>query len=81
MTNRFMDIVTNLKKLGKIKSPEDVNHMILRALPKKQWESKVTSIKEANNLATLGTDELIGKLLTYEIENDVDVKDEKCKNI
>ena len=53
MTNRIIDIITNLKKLGKIYSKTDINHKILRALPKKLWESRVTSIKEANDLSTL----------------------------
>ena len=81
MTNRIMDIITNLKKLGKIYSKTDINHKILRALPKKLWESKVTSIKEANDLSVLAHDELIGKLLTYEMENDEDEKEDKKKTI
>ena len=79
MTNRIMDIITNLKKLGKVYSKADVNHKILRALPKKLWESKVTSIKEANNLSTLAHNVLIGKLLTYEMENDEDENEGKKK--
>ena len=59
----------------------DINHKILGALPKKLWESKVTSIKEANDLSTLAHDELIGKLLTYEMENDEDEKEDKKKTI
>ena len=70
MTNGIMDIITNLKKLEKIYSKIDINHKILRELPKKLWESNVTSIKEANDLSILAHDELIGKLLTYEMEND-----------
>ena len=81
MTNRIMDIITNLKKLGKIYSKTDINHKILIALPKKFWESKVTSIKEANDLSVLAHDELIGKLLTYEMENDEDEKEDKKKII
>ena len=77
MTNRIMDIITNLKQLGKVYSKTDINHKILRALPKKLWKSKVTSIKEANDLSTLAHDELIGKLLTYEMENDEDENEGK----
>ena len=76
-----MDIITNLKKLGKIYSKIDINHKILRAFPKKLWKSKVTSIKEANNLSTLAHGELIGKLLTYEMENDENEKEDKKKSI
>ena len=81
MTNRIMDIITNLKKLEKIYSKIDINHKILRDLPKKLQESKVTTIKEANDLSTLAHDELIGKLLTYEMENDEDEKEDKKKTI
>ena len=81
MTNRIMDIITNLKKLEKIYSKTNINHKILRALPKKLWESKVISIKEANDLSVLAHDELIGKLLTYEMENDEDEKEDKRKTI
>lgn len=36
-------------------------------LPKKNWESRVTSIEESHDLSKLSTDILIGKLLTYEL--------------
>ena len=39
----------------------------------------MTSIKEANDLSTLAHDELIGKLLTYAIENDEDENEGKRK--
>ena len=44
-----------------------MNNKILRILPKKDWESRVTSIEEAQDLANLSTDVLIGKLLTHEL--------------
>ena len=44
-----------------------MNNKILRILPKKDWESRVTSIEEAQDLANLPTDVLIGKLLTHEL--------------
>ncbi|RVW55486.1 hypothetical protein CK203_075178 [Vitis vinifera] len=40
---------------------------ILRSLPKK-WETKVTAIQEAKDLTKLSLEELIGSLMTYEIE-------------
>ena len=67
MTNRLNALVTTLRKLGKPFSKEEVNNKILRILPKKDWESKVTSIEEAQDLANLQTDVLIGKLLTHEL--------------
>ena len=67
MTNRLNALITALKKLEKHFSKEEVNNKILRILPKKDWESRVTSIKEAQDLLTLSTDILIGKLLTHEL--------------
>ena len=67
MTNRLNALVTTLRKLGRPFPKEEVNNKILRILPKKDWESKVTSIEEAQDLANLQTDVLIGKLLTHEL--------------
>ena len=67
MTNRLNALLTTLKKLGKYFSKEEVNNKILRILPKKDWESRVTSIEEAQDLATLSTNVLIEKLLTHEL--------------
>ena len=55
------------KKLEKYFSKEEVNNKILRILPNKDWESRVTSIKEAQDLATLSTDVFIRKPLTHEL--------------
>ena len=49
MTNRLNSLLTTLKKLGKHFSKEEVNNKILRILPKKDWESRVTSIEEASH--------------------------------
>ena len=67
MTNFLNALVTTLKKLGKPFTKEDVNNKILRILPKKNWESRVTSIEEVQDLANLPTYMLIGKLLTHEL--------------
>ena len=67
MTNRLNALVTSLRKLGKPFSKEEVNNKILRILSKKNWESRVTSIEEVQDLANLPTDMLIGKLLTHEL--------------
>ena len=66
MTNRLNALLTTLKKLDKHFTKEEVNNKILRILPKKDWDSRITSIEEAQDLATLSTDVLIGKLLTHE---------------
>ena len=47
MTNRLNAFVTTLKKLGKYFTKEKINNKILRILPKKDWESRITSIEEA----------------------------------
>ena len=67
MTNRLNALVTTLRKLGKPFTKEEVNNKILRILSKKDWESRVTSIEEVQDLANLPTDVLIGKLLTHEL--------------
>ena len=67
MTNRLNALVTTLRKLGKPFTKKEVNNKILRILPKKDWESRVTSIEEAQDLANLPIDVLIGKLLTHEL--------------
>ena len=67
MTNRLNALLTTLMKLGKYFSKKEVNNKILRILPKKDWESRVTLIEEAQDLANLPTDVLIGKLLTHEL--------------
>ena len=44
-----------------------MNNKIIRILPNKDWKSRVTSIKEAQDLSTLSIDVLIRKLLTHEL--------------
>ena len=46
MTNRLNALVTTLRKLGKPFTKEEVNNKILRILPKNDWNSRFTSIKE-----------------------------------
>ena len=67
MTKLLNALITTLKKLGKHLTKEEVNNKILRILPKKDWESRFTSIDEAQDLATFSTDVLIRKLLTHEL--------------
>ena len=67
ITNRLNALLTTLRKLGKYLFKEKVNNKILKILPKKDWESKVTFIEEAQDLSTLSTNVLIEKLLTHEL--------------
>ncbi|RVW92837.1 Serine/threonine-protein phosphatase 7 long form-like [Vitis vinifera] len=64
---RFLVIVNELEALGKTYTEVEKVMKILRSLPKK-WETKVTAIQEANDLTKLSLEELIGSLMTYEIE-------------
>ena len=47
ITNRLNALVTILQKLGRPFTKEEVNNKILRILPKKDQESRVTSIEKA----------------------------------
>jgi hypothetical protein len=62
----FEELVNAMKALGqKIEEPSLVQK-ILRSLPDR-FNSKVSSIKEFNDLKTLEFDQLLGKLTAYEM--------------
>ncbi|GJS14236.1 hypothetical protein Tco_0408708 [Tanacetum coccineum] len=62
---QFNAILTSLKSLYPDYSSKNHVRKFLRALPL-QWRAKLTAIKEANDLATLPFDGLIGNLKVYE---------------
>ena len=66
MITRFTDIVNGLETLGKTHKESEKVMKILRSLPSK-WHTKVTAIQEAKDLIKLPMEELIGSLMTYEI--------------
>ena len=66
MFSRFMMIVNEVEALGKTYAEVEKVMKILRSLPKK-WETKVTALQEAKDLTKLSLEELIGSLMTYEI--------------
>ncbi|RVW33083.1 hypothetical protein CK203_102314 [Vitis vinifera] len=66
MITRFTDIVNGLEALGKTYKESEKVMKILRSLPSK-WHTKVTAIQEAKDLTKLPMEELIGSLMTYEI--------------
>ena len=66
MITRFTDIVNGLEALGKTYNESKKVMKILRSLPSK-WHTKVTAIQEAKDLTKLPLEELIGSLMTYEI--------------
>ena len=67
MFNRFTDVVNGLEGLGKRVSEQDKVSKILRCLPPK-WNSKTEAIEEEKNLKEPPLKELIGSLMTYEME-------------
>ncbi|WKA01458.1 hypothetical protein VitviT2T_019739 [Vitis vinifera] len=66
MFSRFMMIVNEVEALGKTYTEVEKVMKILRSLSKK-WETKVTALQEAKDLTKLSLEELIGSLMTYEI--------------
>ena len=62
----FMDIINNLKSLGKSYSNSNLVRKILKPLPR-TWEAKVTAIQEAKDLNILFLEELLGSLMTHEL--------------
>ena len=66
MITRFTDIFNGLEALGKTYKESKKVMKILRSLPSK-WHTKVTVIQEVKDLTELPLEELIGSLMTYEI--------------
>ena len=66
MITRFTDIVNGLEALGKTYKESEKVMKILRFLPSK-WHTKLTAIQEAKDLTKLPMEELVGSLMTYEI--------------
>ena len=66
MFSRFMVMVNELESLGKTYTKVEKVMKILRSLPNK-WETKVMAIQEAKDLTKLPLEELIGSLMTHEI--------------
>ncbi|GKV06312.1 hypothetical protein SLEP1_g18213 [Rubroshorea leprosula] len=73
-----------LEALGKVYPPQEVVRKVLRSLLK-SWEAKKMAIEESKDLNTLKLEDLIGKLMTYEIEvqgdGGVEIVEKKNKNV
>ena len=86
MSNRYLNLVNELKRLGKSYTEEEKVKKILRSLTK-DWENKKTAIEEAQDLKSYTYDALIGNLLTHEMHQkrfEVEAKEakaEKKKNL
>ena len=83
MITRFTDIINGLEVLGKTYKESEKVMKILRSLPSK-WHTKVTTIQKAKHLTKLTLEELIGSLMTYEInlaKKQQEGEDKKKNNI
>ena len=67
MQMRFIHIVYKLQNLCKTISIQDCTNKILKCITK-EWQPKVTAIKESQNLNTLSMITLFGKLKEHEHE-------------
>jgi hypothetical protein len=65
MQMRFTHIVNKLQNLGKTISNQDCTNKILRCMTK-EWQPKVTTIKESQNLNALSMITLFGKIKEHE---------------
>ncbi|MCI17160.1 gag-pol polyprotein [Trifolium medium] len=61
-----LEFANSFDALGETISDKKLVSKILRSLPKR-FDMKVTAIEEAQDLATIQVDELIGSLQTYEL--------------
>jgi len=66
MKMRFTHIVNKLQNLGKTISNQDCTNKILRCMTK-EWQPKVTAIKESQNLNILSMITLFRKLKEHQI--------------
>ncbi|XP_043699886.1 uncharacterized protein LOC122650548 [Telopea speciosissima] len=70
---RFTNIINKLKGFGKTYTKSKNVRKILRSLSPK-WRPKITAIKEAKDLGKVSINELLGSLLTHEVELNEDEK-------
>ena len=64
---RFQEIVHSLIALGKTYSKEDQVRKILNSLPS-ECDQKTLAIEEANDVNKTKIEELIGNLMSYEVQ-------------
>ncbi|GAA0184765.1 hypothetical protein LIER_32053 [Lithospermum erythrorhizon] len=74
--NKIKDIANEFFSLGEPMTEDKLVRKVLRTLPLK-FESKVTTIEEAQNLTKMKLDELMGSLITYEINIDGRIESKK----
>ena len=66
MFARLTQLTNGLKALGKDYTNAELVRKVLRSLPP-AWHTKATVIEDSKNLSVMSLDELIGSLMTYEI--------------
>ena len=76
MISRFTMIVNQLSSLGKSISMSDQVKKILRSLPK-DYRICTSSIRESKDINKLQLDDLVGKLLEFEMDLKRDLKEEE----
>ena len=76
MISRFTMIINQLSALGKNISMSDQGKKILRSLPK-EYRICTSTIKESKDVNTLQLDDLVGKLLDFEMEIKKDLREEE----
>ena len=79
MYTRFSQLINKMRALGKKFEVEDLNNKLLNVV---QWRyrAEVASIKEAKDLEIITLEEVIGSLMTYEMEashNDEEKKERR----
>lgn len=67
MQTRFLHLINKLDKLGKTISKKDCANKILRYMCR-EWQPKVTTIKESNDLTSLDIIKLFRNLIEHENE-------------
>lgn len=84
MQTRFLHLINKLRDLDKTFPNKVCTKKILRSMCK-EWKTKVTAIKEANDLNTLDITKLFGKLVEHENElkrlADSEVKSKKKEKV
>ncbi len=78
MFTRFTNIINGLKSLGKTYTDSELVSKILRSLPS-AYMTKKLAIKEAIRERPISLDELLGSLITHEMELKELAEDEKPK--
>ena len=66
LVGRMNALINALKNMGKEYSTLELNRKLLNALSS-EWKIKVIAIEEAKNLTTTSLDEIVGSLLTHEM--------------